>query len=48
LIVPWAAGLASALATFQGIYGGNVEGDFTAYHVLSLDDSGKSEITEHI
>jgi hypothetical protein len=43
LIVPWAASLGDVLAVFRGLYGGSVDGDFTAYYVVFSEDLGKSE-----
>jgi ASC-1-like (ASCH) protein len=47
LIVPWAGSLADVFSILQGFYGEDVEGDFTAYHVVS-EGSVKSESVKRI
>jgi ASC-1-like (ASCH) protein len=49
LILPLAASLMDAFFILRKIYGGDVEGDFTAYHVVFFGGgSGKSELVGQI
>jgi hypothetical protein len=46
LILPSAGSLVDAFVILRGLYGGDVEGDFTVYHVVSLGGLGKTEVGE--